>query len=81
MKSYSFIKIDERTALKSDANQWMMCEWKSKRWIPTTFHHSLVGLLHKVLDRNLRESGARQAKELLDALSRENQKLIDAITE
>ena len=80
MKDYAEFELEELLG-KSDAHQWMVCAKKGKRWIPVTFHITLESALKSVRERKLRESGARSAQEFLSALSRENQKLIDAITE
>ena len=62
-------------------HQWMVCERKGGRWIPVTFHITLESTFKSVRERKLRESGVSSAQEFLLALSRENQKLVDAITE
>ena len=67
--------------LKTDSLQWMVCERKGKRWIPISFHLTLEKALKWVLNAKLKECEAKSVQEILDALSRENQKLIDAITE
>ena len=67
--------------LKTDPLQWMVCVRKGKRWIPVSFHLTLESALNWVLNAELKECDAKSVQELLDALSRENQKLINAITE
>jgi hypothetical protein len=67
--------------LKTDTLQWMVCKRKGGRWIPISFHLTLEKALNWVLGAQLKECEAKSVQEILDALSRENQKLIDAITE
>ena len=67
--------------LKTDPLQWMVCVRKGKRWVPVSFHLTLEKALNWVLNAELKECDAKSVQELLDALSRENQKLINAITE
>jgi len=66
--------------LKTDPLQWMVCARKGKRWIPISFHLTLEKALKWVLNAKLKESEVKAVQELLDALSREKQKLVDAIT-
>ena len=80
MKKSVFIQLDDETAIKTDEIQWMICNWKSGRWVPTSFHTSVSRLSAAVLDRKLRFSEGKCIEQLIDALSRENQKLVDAIT-
>jgi len=80
MKDYAEFELDG-LIVKSDAHQWMVCERKGGRWIPVTFHITLESTFKSVRERKLRESGVSSAQEFLLALSRENQKLVDAITE
>jgi len=81
MKQYAFLILSDTVALKADAYQWMVCERKVRRWVPVTFHTSIERALRKVQDDYLRESGSSSACELIEAISRENQKLINVVKE
>ena len=81
MKQYAFLILSDTVALKADAYQWMVCKRKGSRWVPVTFHTSIESALRKVQDDYLRESGSTSACKLIEALSYENQELMDVIKE
>ena len=81
MKQYAFLILSDTVALKADAYQWMVCERKGIRWVPVTFHTSIERALRKVQDDYLRESGSTSVCKLIEALSCENQKLINVVKE
>jgi hypothetical protein len=81
MKQYAFLILSNAVALKADAYQWMVCKRKGSKWVPVTFHTSIESALRKVQYDYLRESGSTSACKLIEALSYENQKLMDVITE
>ena len=75
MKKYTFIKLSDQLAIKADFYQWMICKRKGKRWIPITFHVSLLDALTRVQDDFLKKSGANHVSDLIEAMSFQNQKL------
>jgi len=75
MKKYAFIKLSDQLAIKADFYQWMICKAKGNRWIPITFHVSLLDALTRVQDDFLKKPEANHVSELIEAISFKNQKL------
>jgi hypothetical protein len=79
MKKYTFFELSDQLAIKADFYQWMICKRKGRRWIPVTFHTSLLNALKTVQDDFFKESEAKHVSELIEAISSQNQTLRSAI--
>ena len=79
MKSYTFLVLSDRIAIKADSYQWMICKRKGNRWIPKTYHLTLRDALERVQDIHLRNTEANSAEKLIEAINQHNEHLAEIV--